>query len=446
MAPLSRQASNHHRNPMPLMYDIETTPLQTSYTTERNSARKRGEKEAGRRYSAGANTVHWRTDSKWVWALLVETLKRPAEIDKCWWLPERSSEGGSLASPELKLLVREKKEGKKKKKKKKKKEKEKMEEKKRLCGADRCHIMHVPSKGRRVRKKLLESLKMLYLFLMRSFIKDPLQLFRGSSKRYCPLAWWLCSEILEQQKELILSGERVVLATLAFDLNVHHPYKPLSAIKKFKVAQNALAQVAWNFVNDGWLGEQRAGRTSLCLQFKPHHIAAGAIFLAAKFLKVKLPSDGEKVWWQEFDVTPRQLEEVSNQMLELYEQNRVPPQASEAEGSAGGNQRPAGKSSAYEEHAANNSNSLVEGANTSAGTSNPASSSEIPDQPRYWNQVEINDRQKHDREQVAYQGSAAEVQSRIQGMLLRAMLKMIRRGTLGKLNPRHKGIKGKVPW
>ncbi|TYH01920.1 hypothetical protein ES288_A09G098700v1 [Gossypium darwinii] len=134
-------------------------------------------------------------------------------------------------------------------------------------------------------------------------------------------------EVYEQQKELILIGERVVLATLGFDLNVHHPYKPLvEAIKKFKVAQNALAQVAWNFVNDGL-------RTSLCLQFKPHHIAAGAIFLAAKFLKVKLPSDGEKVWWQEFDVTPRQLEEVSNQMLELYEQNRVPPsQGSEVEG------------------------------------------------------------------------------------------------------------------
>lgn len=48
-------------------------------------------------------------------------------------------------------------------------------------------------------------------------------------------------------------GERVVLATLAFDFNVHHPYKPLvEAIKKFKVAQNALAQVAWNFVNDGY--------------------------------------------------------------------------------------------------------------------------------------------------------------------------------------------------
>ncbi|KAF6166661.1 hypothetical protein GIB67_005523 [Kingdonia uniflora] len=139
-------------------------------------------------------------------------------------------------------------------------------------------------------------------------------------------------EVYEQQKELILTGERVVLATLGFDFNVNHPYKPLvEAIKKFKVATNSLAQVAWNFVNDGL-------RTSLCLQFKPHHIAAGAIFLAAKFLKVKLPSDGEKVWWQEFDVTPRQLEEVSNQMLELYEQNRVPqqPQGSEFEGSAGG--------------------------------------------------------------------------------------------------------------
>ncbi|KAM0936887.1 putative cyclin [Dioscorea sansibarensis] len=151
--------------------------------------------------------------------------------------------------------------------------------------------------------------------------KDPLAVQRIKQKEVC-----------DQQKELIQLAERVVLSTLGFDLNVHHPYKPLvEAIKKFKVAQNALAQVAWNFVNDGL-------RTSLCLQFKPHHIAAGAIFLAAKFLKVKLPSDGEKFWWQEFDVTPRQLEDVSNQMLELYEQSR-PVQAShanEVEGSTSG--------------------------------------------------------------------------------------------------------------
>ncbi|KAL6643554.1 hypothetical protein ACP70R_018320 [Stipagrostis hirtigluma subsp. patula] len=167
-------------------------------------------------------------------------------------------------------------------------------------------------------------------------------------------------EIYDKQKELILLGERVVLVTLGFDLNIHHAYKPLvEAIRRFNVGgTNSLPQVAWNFVNDGL-------RTSLCLQFEPHHIAAGAIFLAAKFLKVKLPSDGDKVWWQDFDVTPRQLElefshcdspsdatitsilKVSNQMLELYEQNREPSsQGNETDGSSAGvrNQRSSLKS------------------------------------------------------------------------------------------------------
>ncbi|KAG4957980.1 hypothetical protein JHK85_044360 [Glycine max] len=189
--------------------------------------------------------------------------------------------------------------------------------------------------------------------------KDPAAIMRIKQK-----------EVYEQHKELILLGERVVLATLGFDLNVHHPYKPLvEAIKKFKVAQNALAQVAWNFVNDGL-------RTSLCLQFKPHHIAAGAIFLAAKFLKVKLPSDGEKVWWQEFDVTPRQLEEVSNQMLELYEQNRMPP-SNDVEGGGTSNRTTAKALATNDENAAAKSNSQA-GA-TRLETSKTASSMAIFD-------------------------------------------------------------------
>ncbi|KAK1355375.1 Cyclin-T1-5 like [Heracleum sosnowskyi] len=184
-------------------------------------------------------------------------------------------------------------------------------------------------------------------------------------------------EVYEQQKELILMGERVVLATLGFDLNVHHPYKPLvEAIKKFKVAQNALAQVAWNFVNDGL-------RTSLCLQFKPHHIAAGAIFLAGKFLKVKLPSDGV-IWRQEFDVHPHQLEEVSNQMLELYEQNKVPPtQTSEDKGSAAGGPTPRAptKAPTSEEHVKNNSSSYGRGATSKPVVMKSGLSRPVPNQP-----------------------------------------------------------------
>ncbi|CAI7805765.1 unnamed protein product [Closterium sp. NIES-54] len=105
----------------------------------------------------------------------------------------------------------------------------------------------------------------------------------------------------EQQKELILVGEGLVLATLGFDLNVAHAYKPLvAAIKRFKVAQQALAQVAWNFINDGL-------RTSLCLQVRAEQFAAGAISLAAKFLRVKLPGDSHSPWWADFNVSPTLL-------------------------------------------------------------------------------------------------------------------------------------------
>lgn len=125
-------------------------------------------------------------------------------------------------------------------------------------------------------------------------------------------------EVYEHEKERVLLAESLVLTTLDFDLNIIHPYKRLvTAVKQLKIAENSLAQVAWNFLNDGL-------RTSLCLQYEAHHIAAGGIFLAAKFLKIKLPTDGEKPWWQELEVTARQLEDVSNQMLALYEQHRDP--------------------------------------------------------------------------------------------------------------------------
>ncbi|KAA8523448.1 hypothetical protein F0562_009871 [Nyssa sinensis] len=223
--------------------------------------------------------------------------------------------------------------------------------------------------------------------------KDPLAVHRIKQK-----------EVYEQQKELILMGERVVLATLGFDLNVHHPYKPLvEAIKKFKVAQNALAQVAWNFVNDGL-------RTSLCLQFKSHHIAAGAIFLAAKFLKVKLPSDGEKVWWQEFDVTPRQLEEVSNQMLELYEQNRVPPsQASEVEGSAGGTLKPASSQPVPDQSFADNHGGPLK---TTLNRNNEYGTTETKSISDHKGDGETKNNQHYEIEQSHYQEKMGEVQNR----------------------------------
>ncbi len=43
-----------------------------------------------------------------------------------------------------------------------------------------------------------------------------------------------------------------MLTILDFDISIHHSYKPLVvAIIKFQVATNTLAQVVWNFVNNG---------------------------------------------------------------------------------------------------------------------------------------------------------------------------------------------------
>lgn len=123
-------------------------------------------------------------------------------------------------------------------------------------------------------------------------------------------------DVYEKQKELILIGERMLLSTIAYDLNIELPYKPLvAALKSLNISNRELSKVAWNFVND-WL------RTTMCVQYKPHYIAAGSIYLAAKLQKVKLPNDMGKVWWMQFDVAPRQLEEVIQEMLKYLDKKK----------------------------------------------------------------------------------------------------------------------------
>ncbi|MCO5613192.1 hypothetical protein L7F22_067468 [Adiantum nelumboides] len=123
-------------------------------------------------------------------------------------------------------------------------------------------------------------------------------------------------DVYDEQKELLLMGERLVLVTLGFNLNVSHPYKPLiAAIKRLvlpqTISRSQLAQIAWNFVNDGL-------QTLVCLQFKPRHVAAGALFLAAKCLRIKL-CDWEELLSKEFVISLQQLEDVSNRILQSYE-------------------------------------------------------------------------------------------------------------------------------
>lgn len=132
----------------------------------------------------------------------------------------------------------------------------------------------------------------------------------------------------QKQKNLILIGERVLLSTIRFDFNVLHPYKPLhEALKKLGITQREVRRTAWNLVNDWYatlyylsthylfaccglitLNDPHRLWTTFYVQYKPHYIAAGSLFLAAKLHNVKLPSEKGYIWWHEFDIVPRQLE------------------------------------------------------------------------------------------------------------------------------------------
>lgn len=112
-------------------------------------------------------------------------------------------------------------------------------------------------------------------------------------------------------RDRVLEAEQLVLRTLDFDLTVLHPYESLLAVfSKNGLVQSTLFHVAWNLVNEGLC-------SLLWLQFKPHHIAAGATFLAARVLNMELLSGGAFGWWQDFQTNPAILDNIVRQMLEV---------------------------------------------------------------------------------------------------------------------------------
>ncbi|XP_041011128.1 cyclin-T1-5-like isoform X1 [Juglans microcarpa x Juglans regia] len=119
-----------------------------------------------------------------------------------------------------------------------------------------------------------------------------------------PTGWF------ELYRERVIEAEHRILSTLNFELNVQHPYAPLtSVLDKLGLSQTVLVNLALNLVSEGL-------RSSLWLQFKSHHIAAGAVFLAAKFLNLDLTS--YQNIWQEFQTTPEIIQDVSQQLMELF--------------------------------------------------------------------------------------------------------------------------------
>ena len=64
---------------------------------------------------------------------------------------------------------------------------------------------------------------------------------------YCVKQDWF-----EQYRERVIEAEHVILSTLNFELNVQHPYAPLTSIlNKFGLSKSVLVNLALNLVSEG---------------------------------------------------------------------------------------------------------------------------------------------------------------------------------------------------
>lgn len=129
------------------------------------------------------------------------------------------------------------------------------------------------------------------------------------------------SEKYNNFKRQVLVAERLVLQTIAFDLTVEHPHRFLQEqVKLLDCAEDKrkeFMQTAWSFVNDSFA-------STVCLQYRPQLVAAAAIYLASKNVKIepkpKEEKDKGKEWWQALNVNLNDLTDVTTQILESFPQ------------------------------------------------------------------------------------------------------------------------------
>ncbi|XP_020216598.1 cyclin-T1-4 isoform X1 [Cajanus cajan] len=123
------------------------------------------------------------------------------------------------------------------------------------------------------------------------------------------LSYLLPVDWFEKYHDRVLEAELLMLTTLNFELNVQHPYASLtSVLDKLGPSKTVLMNLALNLISKGL-------QSSLWLQYKPHQIAAGAAYLASKFLNIDLTAYHNI--WQEFEAAPSILRDVSQQLMEL---------------------------------------------------------------------------------------------------------------------------------
>lgn len=136
------------------------------------------------------------------------------------------------------------------------------------------------------------------------------------------------------QKEEILTLERILLQTLRFDLEVEHPYEHLVRYaKQIKVVHRGQNDVtvplekligpAWAFLNDSCC-------TTVCLQYEPEIVAIAVVFLACKTGAFEVIDwdhrhSRHRYWWDAYveNLDEATLENICHQVLDVYQLSSV---------------------------------------------------------------------------------------------------------------------------
>ncbi|KAF9579644.1 hypothetical protein BGW38_004019 [Lunasporangiospora selenospora] len=86
----------------------------------------------------------------------------------------------------------------------------------------------------------------------------------------------------EEQRKRVLSYEKLVLESICFDFRITHPYKYIIKFVKLMNGSKALARQGWDIARQSY-------KTGVCLEYPPHAIAAGSIYLASKLIAEPFP-------------------------------------------------------------------------------------------------------------------------------------------------------------
>jgi transcription initiation factor TFIIIB Brf1 subunit/transcription initiation factor TFIIB len=120
----------------------------------------------------------------------------------------------------------------------------------------------------------------------------------------------------QRLKNQIIVMETFILKELGFCLYdlTNHPHKYLLYFIKNLKGNRDFLQKAWNYLNDAY-------RTSLVVNYPPNVLACSSIFLASRIYNYPL-SYGFK-WWEVYETTIEEIQEVCAEILNLYEFGKV---------------------------------------------------------------------------------------------------------------------------